>query len=139
MMTDFTEDIFKQIVDYGRSHDIGFELSDNLDPYTPSASNPETRWVAINMNWHDQKQLPFHAAHEIEHIIHQDPKELYFFSNAKTRIEAEANRDAVGLLVPLYFDDIDEEDANLEKFMSAFNIPASMSGIALKAIEKFYM
>jgi len=42
-------------------------------------------------------------------------------------------------LVPLYFDDIDEEDANLEKFMSAFDIPTSMSDIALKAIKKFYM
>lgn len=93
----------------------------------------------MGLRWHDQKQSPYHAVHEIELVIHQDPKELYFFSNAKTRVEAEANRDAVGILVTLYFDNIDRDEVNIHRFMSVFDIPFCLEDIARDVIAKFYM
>lgn len=43
------------------------------------------------------------------------------------------------MLVPLYFADIDKEDANLNRFMEAFDIPAPMEDTSLEAIKEFYM
>lgn len=138
-LSEFTNDMLQRVLQYGFDHGVGFELTDHLDPYTPSASNPETGWIMINMNWHEPQQLPLHAAHEIEHVLHQDPKELYFFSNAKTRIEGEANRDALNILVPIYFADIDEDEANLDQFMEALDIPPYMEDAARSTIEQFYL
>ncbi|EKQ17692.1 hypothetical protein LCAUCD174_2163 [Lacticaseibacillus paracasei] len=43
------------------------------------------------------------------------------------------------MLVPLYFADVDQEDANLNQFMQACDIPAPMEDTALEAIKEFYM
>ena len=91
------------------------------------------------MNWHKPKQLPYQAAHEIMHVLHQDPACLYFYSASKNSIEGEANIGGIHMLVPLCFADVDQEDANLYQFMQAFDIPAPMEDTALEAIKEFYM
>lgn len=35
MMTEFTKKFFKQVLNYGFDQNIGFELSERLDLYTP--------------------------------------------------------------------------------------------------------
>ncbi|WP_273931915.1 ImmA/IrrE family metallo-endopeptidase [Lacticaseibacillus paracasei] len=139
MMTDFTSDMLREVLNYGFDRGVGAELTYKLKPYTPSVSNPETRWIAVNMNWHEPKQLPYQAAHEIMHVLHQDPACLYFYSASKNSIEGEANIGGIHILVPLYFTDIDKEDANLNQFMKAFDIPASMEDAASEAIKGFYI
>ena len=86
MMTDFTSDMLREVLNYGFDRGVGAELTYKLKPYTPSVSNPETRWIAVNMNWHKPKQLPYQAAHEIMHVLHQDPACLYFYSASKNSI-----------------------------------------------------
>ncbi|EKS49966.1 hypothetical protein LRHMDP2_1600 [Lacticaseibacillus rhamnosus LRHMDP2] len=51
----------------------------------------------------------------------------------------EANIGGIQILVPLYFADIDKEDANLNQFMEAFDIPTPMEDTALEAIKEFYI
>lgn len=138
MMTDFTSDMLREVLNYGFDRGVGAELTYKLKPYTPSVSNPETRWIAVNMNWHRPKQLPYQAAHEIMHVLHQDPACLYFYSASKNSIEGEANIGGIHILVPLYFADIDQEDANLNQFMEAFDIPAPMEDVAKETIAEFY-
>ena len=50
MMTDFTSDMLREVLNYGFDRGVGAELTYQLKPYTPSVSNPETRWIAVNMN-----------------------------------------------------------------------------------------
>lgn len=128
---------FWALYNFAMDNKIIVQVEDSLSPLTPSVSDSATRRVMINANWHIRAQLPFHLAHEISHVLNGDSNVLYF-TPSKDGIEGQANRDAVALLVPLYFAETDQEDANVQRFVDAFHIPESMYEWALESINQYY-
>ncbi|QER67607.1 ImmA/IrrE family metallo-endopeptidase [Paucilactobacillus nenjiangensis] len=106
---------------------IGIDLAP-LSPETPSMAIADENRIIINMNWHNQKELPFQIAHEIAHILNHDDGVLYFTTYAsKSKYEVHANLTAVDLLIDyynMYKGDI--ENVNVVNFMEQFGIPLDM-------------
>lgn len=131
-------DYLTQVLNYAFEHGIGVECSNDFCSDTPCASNPDARRIVINMNFHDQSQLPLQAAHEVGHILNQHSGLLYMFTLLKSKQEAEANLTALQILVPMYFADTDPEDANSQNFMDAFHVPEPLVGMAETEIRHYY-
>lgn len=127
-----------RVINWAMEHRIGWNLCGDFDENTPSASDPETRMIVINTNYYLPEQLPYHAAHEVAHVMLEHSGVLYFHGTAKTGMEAEANRWAVNLLVSMYFEELPPDAANLGRFMAAFAIPADMRDYCESAVADYY-
>ena len=131
-------DFLIRVLNYGFVHGIAYEATTLLSPVTPCAANPYYKRIVINLRFHNQSQLPFQAAHEIQHVLNHDEGVLYFHPTTKCAMEAAANRGAVDILVPMYFDGIDPEDANVTRFMDAFAIPGNLTDTCTASIRDWY-
>lgn len=131
-------DYFGKVLEYATDHEVAYNLCEDFSPYTPSGSNPKTRKIVINMNWHLPQQLPYVASHEISHVEHEDSGILYFHTMSKTPIEAEANQGAIDILVPMYFESVNVETANAYTFMKEFAVPPFMEDYVIGKIKEFY-
>lgn len=137
-MDEWTHDVLNRVLEYARAHDVHYEKSWDFDEETPSMCDPDGRNIIINMNYENQRQIPTQAAHEIEHVeLCHHGIQLFDGSDISGQ-EGEANRKALGILVPIYFADIDVDNVDVEQFMSALSIPPEMAGYTVDAIEEYY-
>ncbi|WP_390404471.1 ImmA/IrrE family metallo-endopeptidase [Lacticaseibacillus jixiensis] len=93
--------------------------------------------MLINMNWHNQQQVPYSIAHEIGHVQNGDAGVLYS-TPMKSRLESSADRFEVGLLVPIYHENIDREFVNTRRFMDSLHIPDCLENYCNEVIANFY-
>lgn len=131
-------DYFNDILNFAFDHGIGITLCRDFKPHTPSGANPDTKQIVINMNWYKPGQLEYVTAHEISHVLHHDSGYLYFSGTAKTPIESDANRGAIDILLPIYFREIEKEDADPYSFMNDFEIPSYMEDYVINQICVYY-
>ena len=78
----------------------------------------------MNVNWHNQREIPFQLAHEITHIQNGDDECITFYHatfSSKEMIEREANIGAIKLLLPI-LKDMGHEN-NPVTFMQLFHVP----------------
>jgi Zn-dependent peptidase ImmA (M78 family) len=112
----------------------------NLNPYTPPASSPKNKTIAMNNNWHIPEQKPFQMAHEMAHCEHKDDEFaiLYFNTDIKDDMEYDANIDAIRLLVRLFADRLDHpEQMDYLKFEKCFGIPNELSCVVREAVATY--
>lgn len=133
-----TQGYLYDVMNYAMENGVTFLMEDRLSEYTPSAANPSTHTVLINSRFHDPYQIPYQAAHEVEHVLMEHSGQLYFNGADTCGQEGEANRGALKLLVPMYFADIDADAANPYTFMKAFSIPGTMYDYTVSAIQEYY-
>lgn len=91
-------------------------------------SDPKRRLVVIN------NYEPFPLAHEIAHILNDDPGILYF-TQSKSSIEGGANKLAVKLLAEYYFDELDPELYNIDTFIRYYHIPTYLRDYCFDVIK----
>lgn len=94
--------------------------------------------IMINLNWHNQRQLPYIVAHEISHALTCDETDfcLYQKDMWKLKYEFKANSGAVKLLIPFYKDELDElEQVNVYRFMDEFEIPNTMYDVCVSNLK----
>lgn len=94
-----------------------------LPPHLPSAASAEQRKILLNMNWYNPQELPLILGHEISHIINGDTDICYYNSLSKIKTENIANKMAINMLMDYYFDDLDNDQINIETFMDYYQIP----------------
>ncbi|AYJ38161.1 ImmA/IrrE family metallo-endopeptidase [Lactiplantibacillus paraplantarum] len=131
-------DYFREVLDYVFDHGIGITLCGDFSSHTPSGSNPHNRQIVINTKWYKQRQLPYITAHEASHVLNQDSGVLYYSGTAKTPIEAKANRGAIDILIPIYFQDMEREFADQYTFMEEFEVPSFMEDYVISKIREYY-
>lgn len=131
------DDLLTKLLNYGMENGIGFNI-EPLKPETPPLVDTERRVMVLNSNWRNQKELSMQVAHEIGHVMNGDVGTLHYSPCSDSSAEAGANRYAIKLLVPMYFDDIDQEDANEDRFMKDLAIPTWLKDEAHKEILEFY-
>lgn len=61
-------DLIEYLLNYAFDCGIGYKLV-HADPYDPSLSLKNHNLMVINLNWHNQSELPFIIGHEIGHFI----------------------------------------------------------------------
>lgn len=106
-------------------HDISIIIDKKIS--VPFASL-KRRLVVVNNN------EPFPLAHEIAHIFNNDPGVLYF-TCSKSSIEGDANKLAVKLLAEYYFQELEPEQYNVDKFIEFYKIPSYLREYCLKIIK----
>lgn len=72
-------DLIEYLLNYAFDSGIGYKLV-HADPYDPSLSLKKHNLMVINLNWHNQSELPFIIGHEIGHFILGDEGIMYYSS-----------------------------------------------------------
>lgn len=106
-------------------HDISIIIDKKIN--VPFASL-KRRLVVVNNN------EPFPLAHELAHIFNNDPGVLYF-TCSKSSIEGDANKLAVKLLAEYYFQELEPEQYNVDRFIEFYKIPYYLRDYCLKVIK----
>lgn len=116
-------DLIKYLLDYAFDREINLVLAKELDPSFPSCAISARRSILINLNWKNHNELPFIIAHEIAHILEDDPGVCYYSSaTSRVKIEARANSRAIGLMLGYcQVNDIDVD--NPLAFCDCFGVP----------------
>ncbi|KRN77934.1 ImmA/IrrE family metallo-endopeptidase [Ligilactobacillus acidipiscis] len=135
-------DAFDYLLNYAWDKKIGYELTRELTPDSPSTAYPEEKLVIINMNWPNEKELPFQLAHEITHVTNGDDTQskLYYHTTYKGKygVEYKANIGGIELLVPYHFAEIEPESADIDQFIDAYAIPQYLRDYVIKETRNFY-
>lgn len=117
---------------------VGFEIVP-LSPEQSPVVDTRRRYIILNSNWPKPKELAFQAAHELGHILDGDVGHFAYSNGcADTKVEGNANRTALSIVVPIYFDEIEQADANVEQFMDELAIPSWLHDASQTAISDFY-
>ena len=122
-------DLIEYLLNYAFDHGIGYKLV-HADPYDPSLSLKKHNLMVINLNWHNQSELPFIIGHEIGHFILGDKGILYYSSFAGQNSE-EKSADLYSL--NLLYDYAYSRGQYFEEpgqFLSAYGIPSRMAEAA---------
>ena len=125
---------------------INFALKNGIDlrglpfkPYTKPKVDTISRVLIYNTTWHNQREIPFQIAHEIGHILNGDDGVYYYSTDRSAQIcEGDANRTALHIIVPMYFDGVEPENANLHCFMEDLQIPIWLEHEAHDIIAEYY-
>ena len=127
-------DLIEYLLNYVFDHGIGYKLV-HADPYDPSLSLKKHNLMVINLNWHNQSELPFIIGHEIGHFILGDKGILYYSSfSGQNSEEKSADLYALNLLYDYacsrgqYFEEPGQ-------FLSAYGIPSRMAKAAKNLFE----
>lgn len=129
------------ILNYAFSINVGFTLTDELPPDSPSFSLPQSKRVFVNMNWQNKKELPFIAAHELGHVLNGDntQKLLYYTTSAtKIKIEYEANKTGIDLLLK-FCESADLMYDNYLTFMDDFGVPKTLTTLVKKRLTEWLL
>lgn len=131
------DDLLDKVIAFARSKGIEVTRLYELSPVTPCGSDPSQGTIYINMNFGDQNQLPYQAGHEVQHVLEGHEGVLYF-TPSKMGMEGAANRGSIDILVPLYFDSVEPEDANAAQFIDDCGISDGLRDYVAGAICDFY-
>ncbi len=122
-------ELIEYLLNYAFDHGIGYKLV-HADPYDPSLSLKKHNLMVINLNWHNQSELPFIIGHEIGHFILGDKGILYYSSfSGQNSEEKSADLYSLNLLYDYaysrgqYFEEPGQ-------FLSAYGIPTRMAEAA---------
>lgn len=122
-------DLIEYLLNYAFDHGIGYKLV-HADPYDPSLSLKKHNLMVINLNWHNQSELPFIIGHEIGHFILGDKGILYYSSFAGQNSE-EKSADLYSLnLLYDYAYSRGQYFVEPGQFLSAYGIPSRMAEAA---------
>ncbi|KRM98570.1 hypothetical protein FC24_GL001164 [Loigolactobacillus rennini DSM 20253] len=120
-------EIITYLLNLALANHINIEATRALSSETPSLVIADQHKIIINLNWHNQKELPFQIAHEISHLLNHDDGVLYYTAfSFKSKIEAAANSTAIELLAEYYCDNFIVNDINPVEFMEVFGIPQNL-------------
>lgn len=130
-----------KLIKIASDHNINVQWSGLLSQFTPPACRLDTRNVLMNLNWHRPEEISFQLAHEISHIINGDPEDEFFYHASFTghrSVEYKANVGAVKLMVPLYCDETEQEDASSIDFEQRYAVPNFLDDVVRERISNYY-
>jgi hypothetical protein len=133
------DEFLGQVLNYGYHHDIGYLIEPMEDPLTPPVSDTANRVIILNANWPTPREMAFQAAHEFSHVLNGDVGQYHYATSpARNRVEAAANRRALSIVIPMYFDNVDPDCANYQEFMDNLAIPYWLEDEARHQITDYY-
>lgn len=119
-------ELIEYLLNYAFDCGIGYKLV-HADPYDPSLSLKKHNLMVINLNWHNQSELPFIIGHEIGHFILGDKGILYYSSFAGQNSE-EKSADLYSLnLLYDYACDRGQYFEEPGQFIQMYGIPTRMT------------
>lgn len=127
-------DLITFLINYGFDRGISSTLTEKLAPDFPSCAYGHK--VLINMNWHNEWEIPFSFAHELGHLINHDPGINYYHSpTVHMKSEFEANKTAIDILIN-YCQKNDLQFYNSIKFCDVLGVPTELEYIVELKLRK---
>lgn len=132
--------VIDDLLELAKSRKIKVYWSEVLDQYTPPAVLPSSKNIVMNNNWHRKREITFQLAHEIAHILNNDPDNVAFYHatfKGRSYYEAAANERAVDLLIPIYCSSLDRSKISVCNFMETFCVPPYLEDCIFKKLKCF--
>lgn len=123
-------DLISYLLNYAFDHGISYSLV-HEDPDYPSAAFPEERFIVINMNCKNPKELPFIIGHEIGHIMNGDSGLQFYYDTVSSSVEHYADLKSLKVIfnyAALQYDCFNEPI----QFMQQYGIPYRMLNDTVK-------
>lgn len=120
------DELLLYLMNYCYDHNIGYEFKNKLPYYTPSISYQiPGNFIMINADWDNEYEIPFMFAHEIGHILTNDPYLFHATKIGKIQGEYSANCFAIDLLLQ-YCEEHNFHFSNYYSFAKSFGIPQKL-------------
>lgn len=131
-------ELLTELMNYGFKRGLGWSL-ESMPADWPSVYYPPRHMAVINTNWKGGKQVELSAAHELGHFLNNDQGDLYKATFAiRSKVEKSATQRGLDLLVPMYFQDTDQEAANTIDFMEQLHVPARFESYVSEQVAEYY-
>lgn len=124
------DDLTSYLLDYAKMSGVNYELA-HLAPDFSSRAVPEEDLIIINVDWYDQREIPFMIGHEIAHVLHHDKILEYFTEIARCTGEKDADRFSFDLIFDYNYSQPQPITDPLE-FVRLYGIPKKMNRYAIK-------
>lgn len=123
------DDLITYLLNYILNKGFGFETLNEAKSNWPSVADPPKNLIFINMNWHNQNELPFQIAHEIGHMIVGDSCYMYK-KNYLMKIKSEDRADMFAInILKQYCEENDFCITNPIIFAQQFCIPRRLYNV----------
>lgn len=116
------DNVLKWLMNYCLDNEIGIIYGNDLPPSAPSDSYCNPKLVIFNDNYHNENEKPFMMAHEIGHVIEENPEYYHLAYLGKEKGEYSANKFAIELLHEYCFENDIWFETTFE-FAKAFGVP----------------
>ncbi|TLF41000.1 ImmA/IrrE family metallo-endopeptidase [Lacticaseibacillus zeae] len=137
-MNEVALEILNRVMQFAFDHGISVEFA-RMDREQTPVVNTIRKLIILNSDWPNKNKFPFQAAHELGHILNGDRGQFHYIPRLfRSGVESRANQTALSLIVPMYFDEIDTENANVDKFMEDLAVPIEAKDDGINAIRAFY-
>ena len=132
-------EMLANVLNYAYDHNISYSMVPFDNSETPPTCDTELRLIVLNSNWYQPNEMAFQAAHECSHVLNGD-RGKFKYSNFyfKSRTEGNANKRALSIVIPMYFNDLEADEANLFQFMNDLAIPSWLEDAASSSINSYY-
>lgn len=118
---------------------IGYKLTPMDDDHWLPVYLPAHNLIIINTNWYISQQIPLQLAHEIGHALNGDSEyEYQACFSASSKVENEATRRGLELIIPYVYESIEPYDANYQRFMDSLAVLSHYAGIVEEIIDDYY-
>lgn len=130
-------EIESELLNLAMDHNISVEIHRDKPEGLPSFSIPDLKLIMINAAKDD---YIFEFAHEIAHILNDDVSvtPLYYSATNRSKIELEANRTAIKLLLPYYCAEQSADQVRSVRFMESYGVPGWLESTVVEEIEEYY-
>lgn len=137
LMYNAMDDLIDWLFDFAKKKNIAIIVEDDWHSDWPSQAQKDFRCVMYNPNWLPVCERPVSLAHEIGHVLADDPVDSKVFSNVvKEKAEDSGNQYAVLLLLE-YCRTHDITFETKAQLAECFRIPSNMMHNVDRAITYF--
>lgn len=125
------------LLNFALDHGIGVTIRRDIPESMPSFCRTDIKKIMVNATRHD---YIFAFAHEIGHILNNDigANPMFYTATNRSKIEADANRMAIKLLLPYYCKNRELDMISSTGFVESFKAPAWLDYVAQDEINKYF-
>lgn len=124
------------LMNWAFDHGISVTMTSEIKKDLPHCASAAKKAVVINMNYGNKNEIPFALAHEIGHVVDDDPGVRYY-SSATLHDKAEYRANVFGIqLIQQYCDHEDIHVSNAVKFCEVFGVPSRLDYIVALNLSK---
>lgn len=124
------------LMNWAFDHGISVTMTSEIRKDLPHCASAAKKAVVINMNYGNKEEIPFALAHEIGHVVDNDPG-IRYYSSATLHDKAEYRANYFGIqLIQQYCDHEDIHISNAVKFCEVFGVPSRLDYIVALNLSK---
>ncbi|MFT8747233.1 ImmA/IrrE family metallo-endopeptidase [Liquorilactobacillus nagelii] len=134
------EQILSQLTAIAHQKKITIFWTKSLSATAPSIACAKQKIIIMNQNWTRPHELIFQLAHELAHLLLNDPTDQILYHTSASQlisIEYQTNQLAIRLLIPFYLNETAKSVINSQFFIQSFGLPQHCSKLVEQEIAHY--